>query len=65
MSINPAGLVEVAIAIYIYLLASGTIKASKNAQKQTEWLGKYRSLLNVAATVILLLGLASTFRLMR
>jgi hypothetical protein len=65
MSINPAGLVEVAIAIYFYLLAFGAVKASKDAQKNAEWLAKYRTLLKVAATVILLYGLASTFRLLR
>ena len=65
MSINPAGLVEVVIGVYLYLLAFGIVKASKNAQKNAEWLAKYRTLLKVAATVILLYGLASSFRLLR
>ena len=64
MRINPDGLFEVAIGLYFTLVGFGVVGASKNAEKNKEWLQKYGVFLKVVAPLVLLYGLASTFRLL-
>jgi len=64
VTVNPGGLIEVAVGAYLTLVAFGQIQASRNPQKNKEWLTQYGGVLKVAGPLLLLYGVASTVGLL-
>lgn len=65
MCINWGGMVEIALGVYMGLIAFGVIPASKNPEKNKEWVDKYGKFLKIISPCLIIFGIITLLGLLK